>query len=64
MDHVYIVFGTYNDCDDQDTLGVYTTFEAAEARVKSVKEEKTSDGWERCAYAYIYKAKLDTVIEF
>jgi len=67
MQRVNIVFGTFNDCDEQDLLGIYTTAAAAEARAKSAEEAKTFDDHlapPRYAYAYVvYNVELDTDID-
>jgi hypothetical protein len=60
MKYVYIVFGTYDDCDDQDLLGVFTTYEAAEVRAIAARADNSLRGVD---FAYIYKATLDVNID-
>lgn len=61
MEHVFIVIGTYYDGVDQDILGVYSTIEAATARVLACRHRENK-GLDRVDYAYVYKAALNADI--
>lgn len=59
---VFIVIGAYYDGVDKDILGVYSTVEAATARVLAGRHRENKE-LDQVDYAYVYKATLDVDID-
>ena len=62
MTKVFIVIGAYYDGVDKDILGVYSTVEAATARVLACRH-RGNKGLDQVDYAYVYEASLDVDIK-